>query len=1039
MNPSSLFIHRPVATTLVMVAILLSGLVAYTLLPVSALPQVDYPTIQVQTFYPGASPDVMTTSVTAPLERQFGEMPGLNQMFSASSGGSSVITLQFNLTLSLDVAEQEVQAAINAAGNLLPSDLPAPPIYAKVNPADAPVLSLALTSKTLPLTKVQDVAETQLAQRISQLPGVGLVSLSGGNRPAVRIQADMRALSSLGLNIDDLRTTLANASVDSAKGSFDGPAQSMAINANDQLHDAAGYRDVVIAYRNGSPVRLVNVANVIDGQENTNLAAWAGKTPAIIVNIQRQPGANVIKVVDGVKALLPSLQAGLTSDIDLSLLSDRTTTIRASVADAQFEFGLAVVLVVLVIFFFLHSIPATLIPSLSVPLSIIGTFGVMYLAGFSFDNLSVMALTIATGFVVDDAIVVIENISRFVEEGDSPFEAALKGSAQIAFTIISLTVSLIAVLIPLLFMGDVVGRLFREFAITLAVTIIISAIVALTLVPMMCARLLRPHLGAGTALGRWAERNFQALIDRYGVVLAWVLDRPITTLLVFAATLGLTAFLYVVVPKGFFPVQDTGLIQGISRMAQSASFGAMTTQQQQLAETILEDPDVDTVQSFIGVDGSNVTLNQGRFLIALKSRDVRSRTASQVISDIDRKVAEMPGKQLYLQPVQDLTIDATVSPAQYQFTLRNTDATVLAQWMPRVLDRLQQIPEITDVTSDQQPNGLTAQVTVDRPTAARFGITPATIDNALYDAFGQRIISTIFTQSNQYRVILEADPSLQKDIDGLGSIYLPSSTSSGGQVPLSAIATITRRRSGLQVNHLAQFPAATVSFNLAPSQSLGVAVEAIRKAEIEIGLPVSFLTQFQGAAQAFESSLGNELLLILAAVVTMYIVLGVLYESFIHPITILSTLPSAGIGALIALIIAGSDLDIIGIIAIVLLIGIVKKNAIMMVDFALHAERVEGQSPRDAIYGACLLRFRPILMTTMAALFAALPLMLATGTGSELRRPLGIAIIGGLTVSQILTLFTTPVIYLAFDWLSERFGFGGDTDQTRSAGSGQAP
>ncbi len=1039
MNPSSLFIHRPVATTLLMTAIFLSGLLAYTLLPVSALPQIDYPTIQVQTFYPGASPDVMTTSVTAPLERQFGQMPGLSQMFSASSGGASIITLQFNLSLKLDVAEQEVQAAINAAGNLLPSDLPAPPIYAKVNPADAPVLALALTSKVLPLTKVQDVAQTQLAQRISQLPGVGLVSLSGGNRPAVRVRANVQALAALGLNIDDLRTTLGNANADSAKGSFDGPAQSVAINANDQLQSAAAFRSVVVAYRNGALVRLSDVATVIDGPENVNLAAWAGATPAIIVNIQRQPGANVIKVVDGIKALLPALQAGLPSDIDLSVLSDRTTTIRASIADAQIEFGLAVLLVVLVIFLFLHSVPATIIPSLSVPLSIVGTFGVMYLAGFSFDNLSVMALTIATGFVVDDAIVVIENISRFIEEGDSPFDAALKGSEQIGFTIISLTVSLIAVLIPLLFMGDVVGRLFREFAITLAVTIAISAIVALTLVPMMCARLLRPHSGTGTAVGRWADRNFQALIERYGRALTWVLDRPGMTLLVFAASLAATVALSIQVPKGFFPTQGTGLIQGISRMAQTSSFGAMAAQQQQLAAAILRNPGVDTVSSFIGVDGSNVTLNQGRFFISLRPRDERRQTASEIIDDINRGVAEIPGVELYLQPVQDLAIDATVSPAQYQFVVRNTDPKLLAQWAPIIVARLQKLPEIIDVTSDQQPNGLTAQVTIDRPTAARFGITPATIDNALYDAFGQRIISTIFTQSNQYRVILEAEPEFQKTLAGLSSMYLPSSTSSGGQVPLSAIATISQRHSPLQINHLAQVPAATISFNLAPSQSLGDAVTAIQNAEADMALPSSFLTKFQGAAQAFESSLGNELLLILAAIVTMYIVLGVLYESFIHPITILSTLPSAGIGALVALMIAGSDLDIIGVIAIVLLIGIVKKNAIMMVDFALQAERTDGATPREAIHRACLLRFRPILMTTMAALFAALPLMLAVGTGAELRRPLGIAIVGGLMVSQVLTLFTTPVIYLSFDWLSARMRRGRSGHEPRETANHGSP
>lgn len=1032
MNPSSIFIHRPIATTLLMLAILLSGAVAYTRLAVSALPEVDYPTIQVQTFYPGASPDVMTTSVTAPLERQFGEMPGLNQMMSTSSGGVSVITLQFGLFLSLDIAEQEVQAAINAAGNLLPADLPAPPIYAKVNPADAPVLALALTSKTMPLTKVQDIAETRLAQKISQLQGVGLVSLSGGHRPAVRIQVNTRALSAYGLNIDDVRTTLSNANVNSPKGNFDGPSRAFAINANDQLPDAAAFRNTIIAYKNGSPVRLSDVASAIDGAENTDLSAWANTTPAIIMNIQRQPGANVIKVVDGIKALLPTLQAGLPSDVELRVLSDRTTTIRASVADAQFEFILAVALVVMVIFLFLRSLPATFIPSLSVPLSIIGTFGIMYLCGFSFDNLSVMALTIATGFVVDDAIVVIENITRYIEEGFTPLEAALKGSEQIAFTIISLTISLLAVLIPLLFMGDVVGRLFHEFAITLAVTIVISAIVSLTLVPMLCARLLHADAERKSRASRqWSEHVFRSMIGAYGKALSWVLEHQPLTLFVALATLVLTGLLYLVVPKGFFPIQDTGLIQGISQATQSISFQGMAEKQQALATALLTDPNVESVSSFIGIDGSNVTLNQGRLLIALRPRDEREKSAGEIIRDLQKKTADIPGVELFMQPVQDLTIDDAISPTQYRFVLQNSSPNLLEKWVPQLISKLKQRPEIADIASDLQQSGLTVEVDIDRPTAARFGITPATVDNALYDSFGQRIVSTIFTQSNQYRVILEADPSLQKSVKSLSAVYLPSSI--GGQVPLSAIATITERLAPLQISHLAQFPAATISFNLGPSASLGQAVTAIRDAENELKLPASFITHFQGAAQAFESSLSNEGLLILAAIVTMYIVLGVLYESFIHPITILSTLPSAGVGALIALIIAGNDLDIIGLIGIVLLIGIVKKNAIMMIDFALHAERDQGAAPQEAIYQACLLRFRPIMMTTMAALFAALPLVFGTGTGAELRRPLGIAIVGGLVVSQALTLFTTPVIYLAFDRLARRFDWSTDGSARRAA------
>jgi multidrug efflux pump len=1029
MSPSRTFILRPVATTLLMAAIMLVGIFAYRFLPLSALPEVDYPTIQVQTFYPGASPDVMVSSVTAPLEVQFGQMPGLNQMASTSSAGASVITLQFSLNLTLDAAEQQVQAAINAAGNLLPADLPAPPIYAKVNPADAPILTLGLTSKTMPLTEVEDLADTRLAQKISQLPGVGLVTISGGNRPAVRIQANNRQLAAYGLNIDDLRTTLANANVNIPKGNFDGPTRAYTINANDQIRKASDYNDLVVAYRNGAPVKLSDVAAAKEGPQNTKLAAWVNTKPAVLLNIQRQPGANVIEVVDGIKRVLPQLRAALPAAVEVDLLTDRTTTIRASVADVEFELGLAVVLVVAVIFLFLRSPSATLIPSLSVPLSLVGTLAVMYLAGFSLNNLSLMALTIATGFVVDDAIVMIENITRYIEAGDPPLQAALKGSEQIGFTIISLTISLIAVLIPLLFMPDVVGRLFREFAITLAVTIVISAVVALTLVPMMCAKILRHHGSAEmSAVARKSQQWFDGLIVRYGTALSWVLDHQPLTLVVAVGTLVLTVFLYIVIPKGFFPVQDTGLIQGISEASPSVSFDAMSRRQQELAAAILKDPDVESLSSFIGVDGTNPTLNTGRILINLRPRDQRRTAASDVIRRLVRETQEVSGIALYMQPVQDLTIDATVSRSQYNFVLEDANPGEFAVWVPKLLERMQQIPQLEDVTSNFGENGLSAYIQIDRPTAARFGITPATVDNALYDSFGQRIVSTIFTQTNQYRVILEAEPDMQQSLSSLGSIYLPSSTAVNGQVPLSAIAEVQEQTAPLQIDHLGQFPSTTVSFNLAKGASLGDAVNAIKQAEREIGMPASMITVFQGAALAFQAALGNELMLIIAAIVTMYIVLGILYESFIHPITILSTLPSAGVGALLALMIDGSDLSVIAIIGIILLIGIVKKNAIMMVDFALDAERNEGKPPREAIYQACLLRFRPILMTTMAALFAALPLMLGNGTGSELRHPLGVTIIGGMIVSQLLTLFTTPVIYLGFDRLGaamrRRFGGG---------------
>ncbi|KQP66095.1 MdtB/MuxB family multidrug efflux RND transporter permease subunit [Methylobacterium sp. Leaf112] len=1025
MNPSRLFILRPVATTLFMLAILMVGMVSYLNLPVSALPSVDYPTIQIQTFYPGASPEVMTSAVTAPLERQFGQLANLNQMTSQSSAGASVVTLQFSLDLPLDIAEQQVQAAINAAGNLLPADLPAPPIYAKVNPADAPILTLALTSKTMPLTEVRDLAETRLAQKISQVAGVGLVSTGGGQRPAIRVRFNARALAAYGLNIDDLRTTITNLNVNTPKGTIDGPTQSYAINANDQIRDPKAYDAAIIAYKNGAPVRLSDVADVVSGPENTKLGAWADETPAVILNIQRQPGANVISTVDKIQKLLPQLQATLPAAITVGVLTDRTVTIRASVHDVQVELALAIGLVVLVIFLFLRSVSATLIPSLSVPLSLIGSLAIMDLYGFSLDNLSLMALTIATGFVVDDAIVVIENIARHVEEGDPPLEAALKGSREIGFTIISLTVSLIAVLIPLLFMGDVVGRLFHEFAITLAATIVISAVVSLTLVPMLCARLLKP-VPAGHAerregfVARTARRSMDGIIAGYGRMLRVVLRHQGLTLVVTLATVALTAYLFVVIPKGFFPVQDTGVVQGITQADQTVSYAAMAERQQKLAALILQDPDVASLSSFIGVDGQNVTLNSGRFLINLKAHAARTSTASQVIERIKAATTGVAGIRLYLQSVQDLTIDTAVSATQYQVILENPNLTEFETWVPRFVRQLQTSPLLMDVASDLQASGLAAYITIDRATAGRYGITPATVDNALYDAFGQRIISTIFTQSNQYRVILEADPALHRTIESLDHIFLPSSTVASGQVPLSAVARVSERRAPLLISHLGQFPATTVSFNLAPGAALGDAVAAVEAAGKAIDLPPSFRVVPQGSVFAFQSALSNQLFLVIAAIVTVYIVLGVLYESFIHPITILSTLPSAGIGALLGLMLFGLSLDIIAVIGIVLLIGIVKKNAIMMIDFALQAEREDGMSPRDAIYEACLLRFRPILMTTLAALFAAVPLIVGTGVGAELRQPLGIVIAGGLIVSQVLTLFTTPVIYLAFDRLERR-------------------
>ena len=1020
MSPSRPFILRPVATSLLMAAILLAGIVAYKQLPVSALPTVDYPTIQVITFYPGASPDVTASAVTAPLERQFGQVPGLNQMTSTSSGGSSVIILQFALNLNIDVAEQEVQAAINAAQTYLPKDLPAPPIYSKSNPADAPILTLALTSKALALSEVEDMADTRLAQKISQVPGVGLVTISGGQKPAVRVQANPTALSSYGMNLEDLRTALQATSVNQAKGNFDGPQQAYQINANDQLLTGKDYNSVVVAYRNGAPIMLSDVAAVIDDAENVKQAAWMNTVPAVILSIQRQPGANIIQVVDRIKARLPQLKSALPASIEVSVLTDRTTTIRASVKDVQFTLMLTVALVVMVIFLFLRTLSGTIIPSVAVPLSLVGTFGVMFLLGYSLNNLTLMALTISTGFVVDDAIVMIENIVRYVEAGEKPLQAALKGAEQIGFTIVSLTVSLIAVLIPLLFMGDIVGRLFREFAITLSVTILISAVVSLTLTPMMCAKLLRhrPEREQG-----WFYRTSERLLERtirfYGKTLEWVLVRQTATLLVAAATLVLTIWLYIIVPKGFFPVQDTGVIQGISEAPQETSFTAMARKQQALSEIILKDPAVESLSSFIGVDGINTTLNSGRILINLKPLAERRVGATKVMQRLQSQLAAVDGITLYMQPVQDLTVEDRASRTQFQYTLEDADATELNTWTARLTEKLKTLPQLRDVATDQQTGGEVASLVIDRQTASRLGITPMAIDDTLYDAFGQRQISTLFTQLNQYHVVLEAMPEFQKNPAKLQDIYVRAAN--GGQVPLSAFTHFESGTASLAVNHQGQFPSVTISFNLAPGVSLGEATSAIEQAQKEIGTPASILASFQGTAQAFKLSLRNEPLLILAALVTVYIVLGVLYESYIHPITILSTLPSAGVGAILALIVCRSELNVVALIGIILLIGIVKKNAIMMIDFALDAQRKEGRKPEDAIYQACLLRFRPIMMTTMAALLGALPLALGDGTGAELRRPLGISIVGGLLLSQLLTLYTTPVVYIFFERLRERF------------------